>query len=130
MQTPVAIETHTAPAAIGPYSQAVQAGSLVFISGQLGLDPASGQMVPGGVAAETRQALTNIKALLRATGCASMDLVKTTIFLTDMADFATVNQIYAEELAPAKPARACVAVAALPKGGLVEIEAIAMQPAT
>lgn len=128
MTAPETISTTTAPAAVGPYSQAMQAGNFVFCSGQIGLDPASGEMVTGGTEAETRQALTNLKAVLQAAGCTSKDLVKTTVYLTDMADFATVNAIYAEMLAPAKPARACVAVAALPKGARVEMDAIAVSP--
>jgi len=122
---PTPIHTNAAPAAIGPYSQAMQAGNLLFCSGQLGLDPATGQMVEGGVEAETRQALHNLKAILRAAGCTTTDIIKTTVYLIDMADFTAVNTIYADMLAPAKPARACIAVAALPKGARVEIEAIA-----
>ena len=128
MTPPEPINTNTAPAAIGPYSQAMKAGNLLFCSGQLGLDPGTGNLVAGGIAAEARQALLNLKAVLRAAGCTTSDLVKTTVYLTDMDDFPVVNEIYAELLAPAKPARACIAVAALPKGGNIEIEAIAQLP--
>ncbi len=122
---PTPIQTHSAPAAVGPYSQAMQSGNLLFCSGQIGLDPATGLLVPGGIETETRQALENLKAVIRAAGGSTTDIIKTSVYLTDMADFATVNAIYAEMLAPAKPARACVAVAALPKGACFEIEAIA-----
>lgn len=125
MPTPTPIHTNTAPAAVGPYSQAMQHGNLIFCSGQLGLDPVTGAMVAGGIEAETRQAIRNLKAVLRAAGCTVSDIIKTTVYLIDMNDFGSVNAIYADMLAPAKPARACVAVAALPKGGLVEIEATA-----
>jgi 2-iminobutanoate/2-iminopropanoate deaminase len=129
MPQPTPIQTNTAPAAVGPYSQAMQYGNLLFCSGQLGLAPVTGQMATGGVEAETRQAITNLKAVLKAAGCSVTDIIKTTVYLIDMNDFSAVNAIYAEMLAPAKPARACVAVAALPKGGLIEIEAIAGIPA-
>jgi 2-iminobutanoate/2-iminopropanoate deaminase len=129
MPQPTPIQTNTAPAAVGPYSQAMQYGNLLFCSGQLGLAPVTGQMATGGVEAETRQAITNLKAVLKAAGCSVTDIIKTTVYLIDMNDFSAVNAIYAEMLAPAKPARACVAVAALPKSGLIEIEAIAGIPA-
>lgn len=119
------ISTTAAPQAIGPYSQAMRADNLVFCSGQLGMDPEKGELVQGGIKAETHQALTNLKAVLRAAGCTTTDIIKTTIYLTDMSDFAIVNEIYAECLAPAKPARACVAVAALPKNACIEIDAVA-----
>ena len=128
MATPEPISTTAAPAAIGPYSQAMTSGNLLFCSGQIGLDPETEQIVSGGIAAETRQVLTNLKAVLRAAGCTTSDIVKMTIYVTDMADFPTVNEIYAESLAPAKPARACVAVVALPKGARIEIDAIAQRP--
>ena len=118
------IETKNAPAAVGPYAQAVKAHGWLFCSGQLGLDPASGNLA-ADVAAQARQALANLQAVIEAAGGTMAGVVKTTIFLTDMADFATVNAIYAEAFADHRPARACVQVAALPKGGKVEIEAIA-----
>jgi len=128
MPAPEPVITNTAPAAIGPYSQAMKTGNLLYCSGQIGLDPATGHMVANGIAAETRQCLTNLKAVLRAAGCTTSDIIKTTVYLTDMTDFPVVNEIYAELLAPAKPARACVAVAALPKDARIEIDAIAQIP--
>ncbi len=125
MSVPTPISTLTAPAAIGPYSQAMQSGNLLFCSGQLGMDPASGRLADGGIAAETKQAIMNLKAILRAAGCTVSDIIKTTVYITDMSDFPLVNEIYEELLAPAKPARACIAVAALPKGARIEIDAIA-----
>ena len=120
------ITTPSAPAAIGPYSQGIGAGGLVFTSGQLGLDPKTGDFPAGGVEAQARQSLENVKAVLSAAGLGMDQVVKTTVFLQDMADFAAVNAIYAEYFpADAAPARSAVQVAALPKGGLVEIEAIA-----
>jgi 2-iminobutanoate/2-iminopropanoate deaminase len=119
-----AISTKEAPAAIGPYSQGIDAGDTVFCSGQLGLDPASGNLREG-LEAQTRQSLANLSAVLKAAGLGTERIVKTTIFLVDMADFAKVNEIYGAFLGPHRPARSTVAVAALPKGGLVEIEAIA-----
>ncbi len=119
------IHTESAPAAIGPYSQAVSAGGLVFVSGQLGLDPQSGQLAAGGVAAQAEQALRNLEAVLRAAGCGPEAVLKTTVFLADMGDFAAVNEVYARHFSAPFPARACVQAAALPKGGLVEIEAVA-----
>jgi 2-iminobutanoate/2-iminopropanoate deaminase len=121
-----AIATDDAPAAVGPYSQAVRSGSLLFISGQLGLAPATGALVGPGVADEARQALRNLAAVLAACDAGMNDVVKATIYLTDMQDFAAVNAVYAEFFAAPFPARACVAVAALPKGGRVEIEAVAV----
>ena len=121
-----AIATENAPAAVGPYSQAVRSGSLLFLSGQLGLVPATGALVGPGVADEARQALCNLAAVLAAAGGGMGEVVKTTIYLTDMQDFAAVNTVYAEFFAAPFPARACVAVAALPKGGRVEIEAVAV----
>jgi 2-iminobutanoate/2-iminopropanoate deaminase len=120
-----AVATPLAPAAIGPYSQAVDVGCFVFCSGQLGLDPATGALVEGGVAAQAQQAMGNLRAVLDAAGLSFGDVVKTTIFLADMADFATVNEVYARYMPEPPPARSTVQVAALPKGGLVEIEAIA-----
>lgn len=113
-----------APAAVGPYSHAVQAGKMLFISGQLGLDPVTGELVEG-VEEQARLALANLKAVLAAAKMDMEDVVKTTVFLVNMGDFAAINAIYAEAFGDTKPARSCVAVAALPKGGLFEIEAIA-----
>lgn len=123
-----AITTAAAPAPVGPYNQAVKAGGLLFCSGQIALDPASGVLVGGGdVEAETRQVLTNLQAVLSAAGCTAQQVVRTTVFLTDLSDFAKVNALYAEVFsAGVSPARACVQVAALPKGALVEIDCIAL----
>jgi len=123
--TRTAIATTDAPAAIGPYSQAITIDGLVFCSGQLGLDPASGTLVEGGVEAQAERSLANLTAVLAAAGLSWTDVVKTTIFLADMADFAAVNAIYGRFMPEPPPARSTVAVAALPKGGLIEIEAIA-----
>ena len=123
--TRTAISTPQAPAAIGPYSQAIAIGGLLFCSGQLGLDPESGALVDGGVAAQAERSLTNLARVLDAAGLTFADVVKTTIFLVDMADFAAVNEVYARFVTDPPPARSTVQVAALPKGGLVEIEAIA-----
>ncbi len=122
------IAAKNAPPAIGPYSQAIQAGPLLFLSGSLGMDPASGKIVEGGVGPETEQALNNIDAILKEAGASFDNVVKTTIFLADMADFKTVNEIYAKRFTGAPPARSCVAVKELPRGGKVEIEAIAVLP--
>ncbi|NPA30717.1 MAG: RidA family protein [Chloroflexi bacterium] len=122
------IHTDAAPAAIGPYSQAVRAGDFVFTAGQIGLDPATGQMVVGGVEAQTRQALRNLQAVLEAAGASLSQVVKTTVFLQDMNDFAAMNAVYAEFFAAEPPARSAVQAAALPKGALVEIEAVAYSP--
>ena len=119
------IATERAPAAVGPYSQAVRVGNLVFTAGQIGIDPVLGQLRTG-IAAQTRQALTNLQAVLEAAGSSLNQVVKTTIFLQDMADFATVNHIYGSSFTAAPPARSTVQVAALPLGALVEIEAIAL----
>ena len=123
-----AVSTALAPAAIGPYSQAIDVGCLVFCSGQLGLDPTSGALVEGGVAAQAERALLNLRAVLDAAGLSFADVVKTTIFMADMADFAAVNGVYGRFSVDPPPARSTVAVAALPRGGLVEIEAIARRP--
>ena len=123
--TRTAISTAQAPAAIGPYSQAIRADCYLFCSGQLGLDPATGDLVAGDVGAQAEQALRNLGAVLEAAGLTFGDVVKTTIFLADMADFATVNGVYGRFVTDPPPARSTVAVAALPKGGLVEIEATA-----
>lgn len=121
------ISTSTAPAAIGPYSQAIQVGNLVFASGQIPIDPATGSFVAGGVKEQARQSLTNVKAILEEAGLALDNVVKTTVFLADMNDFADVNAVYAEFFAEPYPARSAVAVKALPKGALVEVEVIAAQ---
>ena len=123
------VSTANAPKAIGPYSHAVKAGALVYSSGQLGLDPASGALVAGGVEAETRQALLNLKAVLEAGGSGLEYVLKTTVFLRDMNDFARMNAVYAEFFTTNPPARSAVQVAALPKGGAVEIEAVALAAA-
>ncbi|APD47000.1 Rid family detoxifying hydrolase [Synechococcus sp. CS-602] len=125
---PEAINTAAAPAPVGPYNQAVKAGALLFCSGQIALDPATGGMVgDGDVEAETRQVLANLAAVLAAAGCSAQQVVRTTVFLADLADFAAVNKIYAESFgAGVSPARACVQVAALPKGARVEIDCIAV----
>ena len=121
-----AISTAAAPAAIGPYSQAVDSGAgLVFVSGQLPIDPATGAFPEGGVAEQARQSLLNAQAILRAAGLDLSDVVKTTVFLADMGDFAAMNAVYASFFAEPFPARSAVAVKTLPKGALVEIECIA-----
>jgi len=121
------ITSEKAPQPAGPYSLAIRAGNQVFTAGQIGLDPQTGQLTPGGIEAETRQALTNLKHILEAAGCGLEHVVKTTVFLQDMADFARMNAVYAEFFPQRPPARTTVAVAALPKGARVEIEAIAVQ---
>ena len=118
--------TADAPAAIGPYSQAVKAGDTLYLSGQIGMNPATGELVSADVKEQTAQALKNMKAVLAAAGATTDTVVKTTVFLTDMADFQAVNAVYAETFASDAPARSCVAVAALPKGARVEVEAIAV----
>ncbi|MEJ5199815.1 MAG: Rid family detoxifying hydrolase [Anaerolineae bacterium] len=118
------IATTAAPAAIGPYSQAIRAGDFIFCSGQLGLDPATGALREG-VAAQTEQALDNLAAVLAAAGAEMKDVVKTTIYLTDLADFATVNAIYGRRFADSPPARATIQAAGLPRGAAVMIEMIA-----
>lgn len=120
-----AIATKNAPAAIGPYSQAVEVGDMVFVSGQLPVDPATGEFVPGDVRELTRRSLTNIKNILAATGLTMEHVVKTTVFLADMADFAEMNEAYASFFEGVAPARSAMAVKTLPKGARVEIECIA-----
>ncbi len=120
------IHTDSAPAAVGPYSQAIMAGNLLFTSGQLGLVPETG-MLPESVEAQAEQSLKNIGAILEASGLGTADVVKTTVFIRDMNDFAAVNRIYAAFFGDHKPARSCVEVARLPKDGLVEIEAVAVK---
>lgn len=120
------VSTEKAPKAIGPYSQAIRTENLVFTAGQLGLDPATMELVPEGVEAQTRQALTNLKHVLEIADSGLNFVVKTTVFLQDMRDFADMNGVYAEFFPENPPARSTVQVAALPKGGLVEIECIAL----
>ena len=119
------INTNQAPAAIGPYSQAIKVGNLVYTSGQIPINPATGNFVEGGIKEQTRQSLTNIKAILEETGLSMNNVVKTTVFLADMNDFADMNSVYAEFFAEPYPARSAVAVKTLPKGALVEIEVVA-----
>jgi 2-iminobutanoate/2-iminopropanoate deaminase len=121
------IYTDKAPKAIGPYSQAVMAGEMLFISGQIPIDPATGALVPGGAQEQTRQALKNLESILGESGFEAADIVKTTVFLWDLKDFDTVNRLYSEFFKGFYPARSCVQVSALPKGALVEIEAIAVK---
>ncbi len=120
------IFTDKAPKAIGPYSQAVRTESLVFTAGQVGLNPETGELVEGGIEAQTRQVLTNLKHVLEAADSGLNFVVKTTVFLKDMNDFAKMNAVYAEFFGENPPARSTIAVAALPKGALVEIECVAM----
>jgi 2-iminobutanoate/2-iminopropanoate deaminase len=126
--TASAIATSAAPAAIGPYSQGVAVGGLVFTSGQLGIDPATGEFAGTTASDQARRALLNVGAVLAAAGLGPSDVAKVTVFLADIADFAAVNAVYAEFFTgPVLPARSAVQVAALPKGGLVEIEAVALK---
>ena len=117
-----------APKAIGPYSVAIATGCLVFVSGQLGIDPASGAIVEGGIQSQTRTALNNLKSVLESAGSSLDQVVKTTVFLTDIAQFAEMNSVYAEFFTSDFPARSAIQVAALPKAGIVEVEAIAVLP--
>ena len=119
------ISTTKAPTAIGPYSQAIQVGNLVFTSGQIPIDPATGVFVEGGVKEQTRQSLLNVKAILEEAGLTMGDVMKTTVFMADMNDFADMNAVYAEFFTEPYPARSAVAVKTLPKGALVEIEVVA-----
>ena len=119
------ISTSKAPAAIGPYSQAIQVGNLVYTSGQIPIDPTTGVFVEGGIKEQTHQALLNVKAILEENGLSMNDIVKTTVFMADMNDFADMNAVYAEFFTEPYPARSAVAVKALPKGALVEIEVVA-----
>ena len=119
------VSASNAPAAVGPYSQAVWAGDFLYCSGQLGLDPATGTLAGADVASQAERSLLNVKAILEFQGLSMADIVKTLVFLTDISDFKTVNGIYAKFFGDSPPARSCVAVAALPLGGSVEIEAIA-----
>ena len=120
------VTAEKAPRAIGPYSAAVKAGDLIFTAGQLGIDPESGEFVPGGIEAETRQALLNLTAVLEAAGSSLGSVVKTTVFLRDMNDFGVMNVIYGEFFTEDYPARSAVQAARLPKDGAVEIEAVAL----
>ncbi|HEX2755590.1 MAG TPA: RidA family protein [Candidatus Limnocylindrales bacterium] len=122
-----AIQTNGAPSAIGPYSQGIRSGEFVFCSGQLGLDPATGELAEG-IEAQAERSLRNLQSVLDAAGLTFDDVVKTTIFLADINDFATVNAVYAKFMPDPPPARSTIGVGALPKGGLVEIEAIARRP--
>ena len=119
------ISTPKAPAAIGPYSQAIQVGNLIYTSGQIPIDPATGQLVEGGIKEQTRQSLSNIQAILQEAGLTMTSVVKTTVFMADMADFAEMNSIYAEFFTEPYPSRSAVAVKTLPKNALVEIEVVA-----
>lgn len=119
------ISTTKAPAAIGPYSQAIQVGNLVYTSGQIPIDPATGAFVEGGIKEQTRQSLTNVRAILEEVGLNLSNVVKTTVFLADMKDFGDMNAVYAEFFTEPYPARSAVAVKTLPKGALVEIEVVA-----
>ncbi|MDR2844308.1 MAG: RidA family protein [Candidatus Symbiothrix sp.] len=121
------ISTNNAPAAIGPYSQAVKTGNFVFLSGQLGIHPETGDFVAGSITEQTEQVFKNIKAVLAADGLSLAQVVKTTVFLADMADFAAMNAVYGQQFAEPYPARSAVAVKTLPKNGLVEIEVIAVR---
>lgn len=120
------IATPQAPAAIGPYSQAIRAGDTLYLSGQIGMVPATGELVSADVKEQTAQALANMKAILAEAGASPADVVKVTAFIVDMADFQAVNSVYSETFGVDAPARSCVAVAALPKGARVEIEAVAV----
>ncbi len=122
----IVIKSANAPAAIGPYSQAIKTGNVVYASGQIPLDPASGLMVPGGIKEQTGRVLQNLKAVLEAAGGKLDNVVKTTVYLADMAQFAEMNEVYATFFTEKPPARATVQVAALPKNALVEIDAIAV----
>ena len=119
------ISTKKAPAAIGPYSQAIQVGNLVYTAGQIPIDPATGVFVEEGIKEQTRRSLTNVKAILEEVGLTMSNVVKTTVFMADMNDFADINSVYAEFFSEPYPARSAVAVKTLPKGALVEIEVIA-----
>lgn len=122
------IQTDQAPAAIGPYSQAILESRFVYTSGQIPLDPATGQLVNATFAAEVEQVLRNLRAVLKAADCSMLDVMKTTVFMTDLGLFAEFNELYAKAFGDHKPARSTVQVAALPKGARIEIEAIALMP--
>jgi 2-iminobutanoate/2-iminopropanoate deaminase len=122
------VHTDKAPKAIGPYSQAIRTDSMIYAAGQTGIDPATGDLIAGGVEEQTRQVLTNLQNVIETAGSSFKNVVKTTVFLKDMNDFAKMNAIYAEYFGENPPARSTIAVAGLPKGGLVEIEAVALIP--
>jgi 2-iminobutanoate/2-iminopropanoate deaminase len=124
------VATPNAPRAIGPYSQATRAGGLLFTAGQVGFDPSTGELVDGGIAEQTERVLLNLRAILQASGLDMANVIKTTVFLVDMADFALMNEVYAEFFGDHRPARSTVAVASLPRGARVEIEAIAVLPSS
>ena len=121
-----AIRTDAAPTAIGPYEQAIRINGFVFTAGQIPIDPKTGNLVEGGIAAQTRQVLDNLKAVLEAAGSSMDRVVKATVFLKNMSDFAAMNEVYAEYLGSSKPARSTVAIAELPRGALIEIDLIAV----
>jgi 2-iminobutanoate/2-iminopropanoate deaminase len=123
------IETETAPAAIGPYSQAIVAGGFLFTAGQIALDPVTGKIVDGGIVEQTARVLANLSAVLAKAGASWADVVKTTVYLVDLAEFPVMNEIYGKHLGSTRPARSTVQVEALPRGGLVEIDLIAALPA-
>lgn len=123
------IETEAAPAAIGPYSQAIVAGGFLFSAGQIALDPATGKIVEGGIVEQTTRVLANLREVLAKAGATWADVVKSTVYMVDLAEFPVVNEIYGKHLGNARPARSTVQVAALPRGGLIEIDLIAMIPA-
>ena len=122
------IHTNQAPAAIGPYSQAIEANGMIFASGQIPIDPATGQFVEGGIQEQTRQALTNARNILQAAGTDMENVIKTTVYLSDINNFAAMNEVYAQFFTEPFPARSAVAVKDLPKGALVEIEVLAINP--
>ena len=122
------IQSTAAPAAIGPYSQAIEANGMVFASGQIPIDPATGQFVEGGIQEQTRQALTNARNILQAAGTDMENVIKTTVYLSDIHNFAAMNEVYAQFFTEPFPARSAVAVKDLPKGALVEIEVLAIKP--
>ena len=122
-----AIKTNSAPGAVGPYSQAIDTGALVFLAGQVGLDPATGAIVEGGIEAQTERVMRNLTGVLDAAGLTFDDVAKTTCFLVDIADFEAFNKVYARFVSDPPPARSTFAVAALPRGGLIEVEAIAVR---
>jgi 2-iminobutanoate/2-iminopropanoate deaminase len=123
------IETEAAPAAIGPYSQAIVAGGFLFTAGQIALDPATGKIVDGGIVEQTTRVMANLREVLAKSGATWADVVKSTVYLVDLAEFPVVNEIYGKHLGNARPARSTVQVAALPRGGLIEIDLVALLPA-